>query len=295
MTDRTWAYEGYRPAEERLRESLCTLGNGYFATRGALPECAADDVHYPGTYAAGCYNRLTSEVAGRRVENEDLVNLPNWLPLRFRVPGGPWLTPDTATVLDHRQTLHLAPGLLERRTRYALGEGRTLSVRQQRLVHMRDPHLAALRTELTPENLTGELEVEAGLDGAVGNAGVPRYRDLDGRHLTHVHTGTAVPGTVWLRCRTRTSDIRIGMAARLTAREPVTDAHEPSHAVQRVTLSLAPGAPATVDKTVALHTSRDPAISDPLQAAVDRVRAAPDFDDLMTSHRTAWNQLWRRA
>ncbi|MFD5911016.1 glycoside hydrolase family 65 protein [Streptomyces massasporeus] len=295
MTDRTWAYEGYRPAEERLRESLCTLGNGYFATRGALPECAADDVHYPGTYAAGCYNRLTSEVAGRRVENEDLVNLPNWLPLRFRVPGGPWLTPDTATVLDHRQTLHLDPGLLERRTRYALGEGRTLSVRQQRLVHMRDPHLAALRTELTTENLTGELEVEAGLDGAVGNAGVPRYRDLDGRHLTHVHTGTAVPGTVWLRCRTRTSDIRIGMAARLTAREPVTDAHEPSHAVQRVTLSLAPGAPATVDKTVALHTSRDPAISDPLQAAVDRVRAAPGFDDLMASHRTAWHQLWRRA
>ncbi|MEU1481951.1 hypothetical protein [Streptomyces sp. NPDC005760] len=29
--------------------SLCTLGNGYLATRGALPECAADDVHYPGT------------------------------------------------------------------------------------------------------------------------------------------------------------------------------------------------------------------------------------------------------
>ncbi|CAM5605696.1 family 65 glycosyl hydrolase [Streptomyces canarius] len=59
-----WEYDGYRPAE-RLRESLCTLGNGYFATRGALPECTADDVHYPGAYTAGCYNRLTSEVAGR--------------------------------------------------------------------------------------------------------------------------------------------------------------------------------------------------------------------------------------
>lgn len=31
----TWAYEGYDPAGERLREALCTLGNGYFATRGA--------------------------------------------------------------------------------------------------------------------------------------------------------------------------------------------------------------------------------------------------------------------
>ncbi|MEU4464141.1 glycosyl hydrolase family 65 protein [Streptomyces sp. NPDC024017] len=295
MTARTWEHEGYRPAEERLRESLCTLGNGYFATRGALPECTADDVHYPGTYAAGCYNRLTSEVAGRRVENEDLVNLPNWLPLRFRLAGGPWLTPDTATVLDHRETLHLDSGLLERRTRYGLGGGRPLSLRQQRLVHMGDPHLGALRTEFTAEDLTGELEVEAALDGAVVNAGVPRYRDLDGRHLTHVHTGTTVPGTVWLRCRTRTSDIRIGMAARLTAQGPITDAHEPSHAVQRAILPLAPGRAAVVDKTVALHTSHDPAISDPLQAAVDRVGAAPGFDDLLASHRTAWDQLWRRT
>lgn len=78
MRDWTWDYEGYDPGDERLRESMCTLGNGYFATRGAAPECAADSVHYPGTYVAGCYNRLTSEVAGRLVENEEMVNLPNW-------------------------------------------------------------------------------------------------------------------------------------------------------------------------------------------------------------------------
>ena len=53
MTGWTWEYEGYDPADARLRESLCTLGNGYVATRGALAECSADEVHYPGTYAAG--------------------------------------------------------------------------------------------------------------------------------------------------------------------------------------------------------------------------------------------------
>ncbi|MFK4104292.1 glycoside hydrolase family 65 protein [Streptomyces sp. NPDC019531] len=295
MTGWTWEYEGYDPADERLRESLCTLGNGYFATRGVLPECAADAVHYPGTYAAGCYNRLTSDVAGRRVENEDMVNLPNWLPLRFRLADGQWLTPDTATVLDHRQVLHLASGLLERRTRYDLGDGRALSVRQQRLVHMADPHLVALRTEFTADRFSGELEVEAFLDGGVNNAGVPRYRDLDGRHLTHVHTGTAAPDTVWLRCRTRTSDVRIGMAARLTADTPVTTRHAFPRAVQRVRLRLSPGRTATVDKTVALHTSRDPAISDPLYAAIDRVGGAGGFDELLETHLTAWDQLWRRA
>ncbi|GHF36357.1 glycoside hydrolase family 65 protein [Streptomyces griseosporeus] len=295
MTNGTWEYAGYRPADERLRESLCTLGNGYLATRGALPECDADDVHYPGTYVAGCYNRLTSEVAGRRVENEDMVNLPNWLPLRFRLAEGEWLTPETATVLEHRQLLHLDAGLLERHTRYALGEGRVLSVRQQRLVHMADPHLAALRTEFTAENFAGELEVEAALDGGVTNAGVPRYRELDGCHLTHVHTGTAVPGAVWLRCRTRTSDIQIGMTARLTAPAPVADQPGESRAVQTLKLSLSRARTAIADKAVAVHTSRDPAISDPLQAAIDRLSAAPGIDDLLASHRTAWGQLWRRA
>ncbi|MFE0731466.1 glycoside hydrolase family 65 protein [Streptomyces antibioticus] len=295
MTGWTWEYEGYDPADERLRESLCTLGNGYFATRGALPECAADDIHHPGTYVAGCYNRLTTEIAGRRVENEDIVNVPNWLPLRFRLADGAWLTPETAEILDHRQMVHLASGLLERRTRYALGEGRVLSVRQQRLVHMADPHLAALRTEFTAEGFTGDLDVEAALDGGVTNSGVARYRDLDGRHLTSPDTGSVEPDLAWLRCRTRTSDIRIGMAARLRADAPVTDRHEGARAAQRVRLGLLPGRTVTVDKTIALHTSRDPAISDPLDAAIDRVAAAPDFDDLLETHLTAWDQLWRRA
>ncbi|MGH4032086.1 glycoside hydrolase family 65 protein [Actinomycetota bacterium Odt1-20B] len=304
-TDWLWEYEGYEPSQERLRESLCTLGNGRFATRGALPECPADDMHYPGTYAAGCYDRLTSRVAGRDVENEDMVNLPNWLPLRFRVHtdgladgSGPWLTPENTRVLEHRQTLRLRAGVLERRTRYEDGAGRRLAVRQLRLVSMADPHLAALRTEFTAENWAGELDVEATLDGTVRNGGVPRYHDLNGEHLTHVHTGTAdTPATVWLRCRTRTSDIRLGMACRLTTSSGTRPRPSPQgpRVHQELRIALTPGTAVTVDKTVTLHTSRDPAISDPLWAAVDRVARAPSFDPLLESHLTVWDQLWRRA
>jgi len=46
-------YEDFQPSKESLREALCTLGNGYFATRGAAPESEADKIHYPGTYLAG--------------------------------------------------------------------------------------------------------------------------------------------------------------------------------------------------------------------------------------------------
>lgn len=298
MGDWIWEYEGYDPAQERLRESLCTLGNGYFATRGAVPECTADAVHYPGTYAAGCYNRLTSQVAGRRVENEDMVNLPNWLPLRFRAASSDdWLSPDTDKVLGHRLSLDLRGGTLERTVRYEDTAGRCLDVRQLRLIHMADPHLAVLRTELTPLGWSGELEVESGLDGTVTNSGVERYRALTSRHLTHVHTGTSPRKAIWLRCRTRTSDIRIGLAARTTVDAPAESGSvkENGRIARAFRIAVTDGRTVTVDKTVALHTSRDPAISDPLYAAVDRVRRAPDVDALLASHRTAWQQLWRNA
>ena len=60
-------YDRFEPELEGTREALCTLGNGYWATRGAAAEASADTVHYPGTYLAGVYNRLRSELGGRTV------------------------------------------------------------------------------------------------------------------------------------------------------------------------------------------------------------------------------------
>ncbi|MFE2600971.1 glycoside hydrolase family 65 protein [Streptomyces sp. NPDC059396] len=302
----TWTYEGYDPESERLREALCTLGNGYFATRGAASETSAGPAHYPGTYVAGCYNRLVSTVAGRRIENEDLVNLPDWLPLRYRMrpegaEPGPWLSPDGAGLAAHRQILDLRQGTLVRASVYEDGAGRRLTVEQCRLVHMGEPHLAAQRTAFTAGGWAGSVEVESGLDGDVRNAGVERYGDLANRHLTRWHTGSEHGDTLWLRCRTVNSDIRVALAARTRASRgsvaagPARTRLTARRAFQRLTVPVAPGETVTVDKTVALYTSRDPAISDPLTAAVEGARRAPGFSRLLASHQRAWEDIWRRS
>lgn len=72
-------YSDWKSEDQKLREALCTLGNGYFATRGAAEESKDDGTHYPGTYLAGGYNRAQSNISGKTIENEDLVNFPNWL------------------------------------------------------------------------------------------------------------------------------------------------------------------------------------------------------------------------
>ena len=113
-----YTFDGYDPQSEKLREALCTLGNGYFATRGAAPESKAGQAHYPGTYAAGVYNRLVDDVSGTQIDNESLVNLPNWLGLTFRIDGGSWFDIDAVDVLSYRQTLDLRGAVLTREVRF---------------------------------------------------------------------------------------------------------------------------------------------------------------------------------
>jgi trehalose/maltose hydrolase-like predicted phosphorylase len=127
-------YDTYAPDDELLREALCTLGNGRFATRGAAPELPmVEERHYPGTYFAGLFNRLSEEKAGREIVNESLVNLPNWLLTTFRIDDGPWFSIDEVDVIEFRQTLEIDRGMLVRRIRFVDGDGRETSVTQRRL------------------------------------------------------------------------------------------------------------------------------------------------------------------
>ena len=191
MNEWSLVYEDYVPEQEGLREALCTLGNGVFATRGAAPEATADDFHYPGTYAAGVYNRLVSEVDGLALEHESMVNLPNWLPLSFRPAEGEWLDLDAMEQLAHEHSLDVRRGLLVRKFRVADAQGRRTAVEELRLVHMADPHFAALEWTITAENWSGEIEVRAGIDAAVENRNVADERSLEGRHLVTVDRGAS--------------------------------------------------------------------------------------------------------
>jgi beta-phosphoglucomutase family hydrolase len=291
-------YEGFDPAQEGTREALLTLGNGYLATRGAAPEAVADGVHYPGTYAAGVYNRLCSEVGGRVREDESVVNLPNWLSLTFRPVGGRWLEPGSAQFLHHHASLDLRRGLLTRELEIIDGDGRRTRLRQRRLVSMAAPHLAALETTITPENWSGPLEVRSALDARVTNSNVASFRGLAGCHLEQLASG-ADGETVWVVAETSQSKVRVAEAAR--TRLPGGEAagaerrlvSEPGLVAHEFSLDARQGVAVTVEKVAALFTSRDRAISEPLLAARQEVGRAGGFEELLEHHTLAWEQLWR--
>ncbi|MFJ9847501.1 glycoside hydrolase family 65 protein [Kitasatospora sp. NPDC101155] len=289
----TLRYQGFDPHEEGLREALCAVGNGYVVSRGAAPESVADRVHYPGTYLAGCYDRTESTIDGRVVANEDLVNCPNWLPLTFRAPGGTWFARPPA---EQTLELDLRQGLLTRTALVVDDRGRRTRLVQRRLASQARPHLLALESTFTPENWSGPLEVRSGLDGRVANTGVDRYRGLTERHLTSAGQGVDGTGLLWLEADAVNSPLRIALSARTSAEgaDVATECRN-GWVAHVLTLDAERGRPVTVEKTVALHTSRDRAIGTPLRASILLAAEAGRFEELLAEHVLRWAELWRRC
>jgi beta-phosphoglucomutase family hydrolase len=295
------AYDEFDPAREGMREALCALGNGYFATRGAAAWARADGERYPGTYLAGGYNRLQTELAGRVVENEDLVNFPNWLALGLRLDDETWFDERRVRILTYRQELDVRSGTLLRTVHFEHGVGRRSTLTERRLVSMSDPHLAALELTLTAENWSGFVTLRSAIDGRIVNSGAQLYRPFNNRHLEPVREALIGSDGIWLLMRTSQSGLQVAEAAltRVLLRDQPLDTprrviQEPGYIAQELTLQISAGDTVAVEKIVALYTSRDRAISECALAARKRIARAEDFATALAAHTQVWKHLWRR-
>jgi trehalose/maltose hydrolase-like predicted phosphorylase len=294
----TFAYDSFDPDEEGLREALTSTGNGYFCSRGAAEWADADDVHYPGTYMHGGYNRETTIMAGRPVLNEDLVNLPNWLVLRLQI-GEELINLTEVELLSYRHELDVRNATLVRAMRFRDRAGRETTLLGRRFVSIADMHQGAIEWTITPENWSGKVLVISALDGRVMNRGVARYRQLEGRHLEPDLTRAIGPDVIALRARTRQSHIYIAEAARTRVYgeyEVVSvdrDLYQTDNYIQEtLAFDVKENSPVRVEKMVALYSSRDHAINEPLTNAIKAVVRYEPFAEAFDHHARAWDELW---
>lgn len=291
-------FDGFDPAHERHREALTVLGNGYLATRGAAPERHDDGVHYPGTYLAGVYNRLATSLEGRVVEDEHMVNAPNWLCLDLRVEDGDWWSADGLEPRDERRELDLRAGILTRHVLLVDAAGRHLTVTQRRLVSMARAHVGALETTVTAKGWNGRVQVRSGVDTRIVNANVADDAALANRHLVPLAAEGVDDDTVVVEVETSQSHVRIATAVRTTV------AGTPGSWMRRlvvedgwvgyeIDVELADGQTVVIDKTAAIVTSRDPAIASPHAGALaELARATGGLAGLVADHERVWRKLW---
>jgi len=291
-------YHDFLPEKERSREALLAVGNGYFGTRGVLEESRASKAHYPGTYVSGLFNRLVSKVGDRDIENEDFVNIINWLPLSFRIEGGPWFEPGSETdfvIRSIERVLDFKSGELTREMEVEDSEGRISLVRSSRFAGMADPHRAGMKYTFSPLNYSGKVEIRSGLTGDHKNSGVDRYNSLNQQHLEPVAEMAEGKG-IQLVVKTTQSQILIAAGCvnslNLEASQDIHSAEGRIHQVFAVELESKQEV--ILEKLVSLYTSRDPEVEDPLQEVHSSLDKLSSYENELKLSAGRWKELWER-
>jgi len=293
-------YFDYNFEKERSRETLLAVGNGYFGTRGAPEENRANKVNYPGTYISGLYNRLVSRVAGRDIENEDFVNIPNWLPVKFRIGEGDWFSFDPESsmkIISVKRKLDFMKGELLREIELEDHNGRISIIRSSRFAGMHYKHIAAMKYTVIPVNYDDKITIRSELDGNHINAGVERYSDLNQKHLTHV--SERIEGNrSYLKVQTTESNVIIILAARhiLNGSEDLEEIMSSEcskgKTCQDFTFKGSKGQEIVLEKLVSIYTSQDKKVTIPEKHAKMAIDKMINYDHELELSAQAWKNIW---
>jgi beta-phosphoglucomutase family hydrolase len=294
-------YDTFDPSDEKLREALTAVGNGYLGTRGSYEGEHASNVHYPGTYIAGIYNKPASVVAGKRIYNNDFVNCPNWTLIEFAIGESGYTSPLKMNILSYQQKLNLKEGVMQRTLICKDGAGRITRIQSFRIASMADPHLCALKFDITPLNYSDTLHIRSGLDGTIINDNVARYRQLQSKHLTPVSQGQTKSG-IYLHVQTTQSRYQIVMQAATTmyaSGKPIralkSIVQKKGYIAENLTLDARENTTYSLEKRVSVFTSRDQGVADLYRAATQAIGRVNTFEDIYKPHTHAWAAIWKKA
>ena len=241
----------------RSLETLYTIGNGYFGTRGAFEEGYPKAT--PATLIAGVFDKID-------IGKEELANVPDWLPIKLFVNGERfWLS--KGKVLDYRRVLDIRRGVLRREVHWRSSAGVGLRVVTERFASLHDEHVGAIRYSVIIDEdqpaTIGPIEIvlSASLNLAVGNYDLMHWESVAQHHDGEI---------AWLHSQTRKSSIQLAQTMSFSSercdfhKELIRSDVTPMIRFYGV---LPPGETLTAEKVVVMYTSRD--VEKPLATALE--------------------------
>ncbi len=272
------------PKKLHSQETVYTVGNGYFCTRGTFEE--GYPKANPATLLYGVFDKVP-------IAREELANAPDWTGLRLFVNGERFRL-DRGHILDYQRTLDIKNGVLKRTVRWEGESGVRLLVTSERIASLADEHVGAIRYSVTAEKADQPLEVEllAGLNTAVGNYNLMHWETKDQGHQDNLS---------WLLSETIATQVSLAQTISLTTTTQGFDTeiyNSDTAPGIRLYGTLAQGATITAEKFVTMYTSRDGV--EPLPIALEHhqklLSAQGDvYDTLFAAHQAAWEQFWNEA
>lgn len=244
------------------------VGNGYMGVRGTLDEHGAEGL--AAVNLAGIYDQVGT---GWR----EPLNAPNPLHTLLRASGAPLAAQSAG---KHTQRLNFRHGIASRETLWDVPSGQ-IRVESSRIAHIARPHILASRYTVSAD-CPVEIELFVDIDCNIWEIYGPHYRNFRFSCeedtllcLAEVQNGRDQVA-VGRRCVLSCGAERVEGEGSFTYR-----------------LTLRPGRSVVLTSVCAVYTSNDaPHL---LDAVRGELAEAGTWEELLPSHRQAWEEIWERG
>jgi maltose phosphorylase len=163
--------EGFHKEDNRVTESLLSIGNGRTGQRANFEEKYSGD-SLRGSYVAGVYYPDKTRVGwwknGYPEYFAKILNAANWIGINVSVDGEE-LDLNTVQILAFNRDLNMKSGLLTRRFVAQLNSGKQVEVHSHRFLSIADQEIGAIRYSVKALNFSGEIRIQPYIDGDVVN------------------------------------------------------------------------------------------------------------------------------
>ena len=163
--------EGFHSSNNRITESLMSIGNGYMGQRANFEECYSGD-SMQGSYLAGIYYPDKTRVGwwknGYPEYFAKVLNSVNWIAIDIFI-NGQRLDLATAEISDFRRELDMRHSILKKSLRIKLANGQSLEIESERFCSRVTKELGCIHYTLRSVDFNGRVEIDSRLDFDVYN------------------------------------------------------------------------------------------------------------------------------
>ncbi len=164
--------ENFHPEYNEITESVFSLGNGRMGQRGGFEETYTGKT-LQGNYVAGVYYPDKTRVGwwknGYPEYFAKVLNAANWVGLEIQIDDQ-IIDLHTAKVHEFYRELNMKDGLLYRKCKIELKDGKIISIHSTRLNSMADDESGAYSFTLIAENFNSQhVQVNCFIDGDISN------------------------------------------------------------------------------------------------------------------------------
>ena len=287
--DPDWIIEEseFVPAREREMEVRFALGNGRLGVRGAAE--TPIPISQPDLFISGIYSQKITSLPysellfftedGRKNPFGEIVAFP--FPFQFRTTADNHAFDLSSLALQkYERLLDLKKGILWSKLTFQDEKGRQTTIRTFRLASLSDPRLLVQEIEVTCENYSCEMDLNASMGS-------------DDFHLNYPHLIlekvelTGHPAELF-SFETKASLFKICIAARIACNGEELQG-------PRVKISAKMGEPIRIQKLISVITSRD--TDDPYVSSTSYLSsfAWEDIPNLIQRHIKTWDEFWKKS